>query len=624
MLAAAGILLVLNIFVILAFYLPVRNKYQSQNTLLAVVIEKTRETTQTPTPEPVAESAEPLDDDYQLPNLMSGSAVAQGMVVFSMEDDGFSHLYAFSPGNPTLLRLTSNPWDDIDPAISPDGKQVAFSSRQNGYWDIYILNLEDGNLTRVTDTPEFDSSPAWSPDGTRLAFQSFQQDNMEIMVASLAEQPYRITRITFNEDQDYDPSWSPDQDQLVYISSYQNQPAIWTAMLGGSTIRLQPVEIHAGDDPRYPVYSPDGTQLTWSSLVQNHRTIFTWQIGNRTKAADAVVEGEQAAWSPDGEVLFVVVSEPNQDYLAAYSFPSGNLVYPVTPGAGRINGLDWQTSDFVFVEPEWVASQQQKTLPPKYQLEITPPVDSLPNRYQLIHIDGVQAAYPMLHDLTNESFSALREKLKAETGWDILANLESAFQPLSSVNDPGMEDNWLYTGRGFKINYIPMNVGWLMITKEEYGTQTYFRLYARPLYQDGSMGKPVLHRAWNINARFDNDPGAYERGGELAPAYPTGYWVDVTDMALRYDWERIPATPNWTTYFQGAQFNLFVMRQGLTWRNAMLELYPPDIFITPTGEVPPTATPTLTQRVLRTKTPTITPTSTPTSTLRPTWTPLSP
>jgi len=620
MLIIAGILVILNIIVLLSLYLPVNKKYQSQNTLLAAVIELTTEATPTPTPQPVVEQSQA--DEYNMPDLMAGSSVAQGMVVFAMVEDGFSHLYAFSPGNPTLLRLTSYPWDDIHPVLSPDGERIAFSSKRNGYWDIYLLELKDGTLTRVTDTPDFDSSPAWSPDGSRLAFQSYIDNNMEIMVADLSQQPSQITRITFNEDQDYDPVWSPINNQILFVSSYQNKPGFWTASIESNSIRLQPLEIQTGEDPRFPAYSPDGSYLAWSSVVQNRRTIFTWQSGDRLKGPDDVVEGERASWSPDGEILFVSISQPNHDYLAAYSYPSGNLVYPVTPTAGKIDGLDWKGSDLIHVHPEWVQKQQELDLLPKYQTVITPPVANLPNRYQLTNIEGINAPYSMLHDLTNESFIALREKLKIETGWDILANLEAAFLPIANISEPGMEENWLYTGRAFKINYIPMNVGWMMITKEEYGTQTYFRLYARPLYQDGSMGKPVIKRAWNINARFANNPASYERGGELSPSYPEGYWVDVTDMALRYDWERIPATPNWTTFFQGAQFNLFAMRQGLSWRSAMLELYPVEIFITPTLEVPPTITPTPTQRVFRTKTPTITPTATLTPTNRPTWTPL--
>ena len=100
------------------------------------------------------------------------------------------------------------------------------------------------------------------------------------------------------------------------------------------------------------------------------------------------------------------------------------------------------------------------------------------------------------------------------------------------------------------------------------------------------MGEPVLQKIWDINARFNSDPAAYETGGVEKDAYPVGYWVDITDLALRYGWERVEASPNWTTYYQGARFNQFILRSGLTWKDAMLELYPVEVFITPTPALP--------------------------------------
>jgi TolB protein len=99
-------------------------------------------------------------------------------------------------------------------------------------------------------------------------------------------------------------------------------------------------------------------------------------------------------------------------------------------------------------------------------------------------------------------------------------------------------------------------------------------------------------------------------------------------LARAYGWERVPALFNWRTFYLGARFNEFVLRQGMDWRTSMLELYPPEILETPTPIVPLTPTntptrtpvPTITPTPTRTLTPTITPTPTisPTPTIRPT------
>jgi TolB protein len=95
---------------------------------------------------------------------------------------------------------------------------------------------------------------------------------------------------------------------------------------------------------------------------------------------------------------------------------------------------------------------------------------------------------------------------------------------------------------------------------------------------------------------------------------PSGYWVDFTSLARRYGWERLPALPDWRTYARGARFNEFALTSSLTWHEAMLQLYPPDILITPTAIIAPTRTPTRTPRFYRSPTPA------PSATPRPTFT----
>jgi TolB protein len=93
--------------------------------------------------------------------------------------------------------------------------------------------------------------------------------------------------------------------------------------------------------------------------------------------------------------------------------------------------------------------------------------------------------------------------------------------------------------------------------------------------------------------------------------------VDVTSLARQYGWERVPALPNWRTFYRGARFTEFALTDGLDFYNAMLQLYPPDVLLTPTRLLPPTPTSSVTP----TFTPTITPTRTPRRTLTPSKSP---
>lgn len=69
---------------------------------------------------------------------------------------------------------------------------------------------------------------------------------------------------------------------------------------------------------------------------------------------------------------------------------------------------------------------------------------------------------------------------------------------------------------------------------------------------------------------------AYEEGGKISP-HPAGYWIDFTELGARNGWERLPSQSNWRAYFPGILFNTFIYRQGLSWQEAMLELYPLEV-----------------------------------------------
>jgi hypothetical protein len=153
----------------------------------------------------------------------------------------------------------------------------------------------------------------------------------------------------------------------------------------------------------------------------------------------------------------------------------------------------------------------------------------------------------------------------------------------------------------------------MVVVREEYGQETWWRMYLRTAALDGSQGRPLTRLPWDFSARTGSSQ-AYEDGGALMDSIPDGYWLDLTSLAAQYGWERLPALTNWRSYYNGAHFNELVFVQGTTWRAAMLELYPPEALLTPTVVIPPTRTPTRTPLYYRSPTPTRTPTPRPTST----------
>ena len=324
------------------------------------------------------------------------------------------------------------------------------------------------------------------------------------------------------------------------------------------------------------------------------------------------------------------VTGANQQLITAYTLQGNPLLLP-TPLPGTLHGLIWPNIPLPNPLPD-IYKQAAAQTPQALWQPVISAVTGVPSqRWYLVPLPSVQAPYPQLHDLVNESFESLRQRVVKEAGWDALASLENAYVPLTTALDPGLGNDWLYTGRSFALNSLMINAGWMSVLREDVGSQTYWRLYVRAQKQDGSQGQPIPNPPWDLNARYNLDPVIYEAGGEYG-SVPPGYWIDFTALAQAYGWERLPALPNWRNYYAGARFTEFALTSGLDWYSAMLELYPPEALYTATPVLPPTLTPSITPIPSRTPGPTNTPrvsptpppTSTPpppTSTLPPTSTP---
>jgi TolB protein len=114
-------------------------------------------------------------------------------------------------------QLTSNPGNDLEPAWSPDGAQIAFTSDGDGDFDIYVMNADGSGTVNVTPTSlHADTEADWSPDGQRFVFTSNRDGNGEIYVMNVDGTD--VTRLTVAPGTDLGPAWSPDGNQIVYTS----------------------------------------------------------------------------------------------------------------------------------------------------------------------------------------------------------------------------------------------------------------------------------------------------------------------------------------------------------------------------------------------------------------------
>lgn len=93
-----------------------------------------------------------------------------------------THLYVFEVASKKLRQITSGDYQDGAPQWSPDGQQVVFVSNRGANpdgdfnSDLWLVSADSTDMgktmLKLTSNPGPDNNPAWSPDGKWIAYQT--------------------------------------------------------------------------------------------------------------------------------------------------------------------------------------------------------------------------------------------------------------------------------------------------------------------------------------------------------------------------------------------------------------------------------------------------------------------
>ena len=281
-----------------------------------------------------------------------GAGRGVGMLVFQMSSGGA--IFAVKPDGKQLRRLTTG----MDPALSPDGKQVAFTrwdGQQNGITgSLWVINVDGTGERQVAAGANQPKSPTWSADGSQIVI-SMQQDGklndsylclVDGKVVELPTEPdgarcrlspanpywgLRIVDVATGAFEDlprdthsFAPTWDPANAWRVVFRGDKglealdlNEKTTWTVKAGGAY--------------RGPVFSPDGSQLAVTFKQNDHWEVHTLNADGTGEArltdtpaavfTKALLAGRTAhawnnaapAWSPDGKQI-AFISDRNGPY----------------------------------------------------------------------------------------------------------------------------------------------------------------------------------------------------------------------------------------------------------------------------------------------------------------------
>ena len=227
---------------------------------------------------------------------------------------GFFGWSSMRTGGPTvsvsnIRQLTRAPEIEYQPAISPDGGEVAYVAGFGTDLHIFIRDLGGGRSIPLTaDRPGRQEYPRWSPDGRNLAFVEFGEAGQAGAVTS--QLIPRFGGATRPIVEGY--VWGVHGDRVVYI---RGDSILVQRMDGGAPTLVAWVP----PQPHSVAWSPDGSRLAY--VQGNGDFIRAETLGNIAPSSIWIVDvdgGEPVevtghlslnvspAWLPDGRHLMFI------------------------------------------------------------------------------------------------------------------------------------------------------------------------------------------------------------------------------------------------------------------------------------------------------------------------------
>jgi hypothetical protein len=196
-----------------------------------------------------------------------------------------------------------------------------------------------------------------------------------------------------------------------------------------------------------------------------------------------------------------------------------------------------------------------------------------------------------VNELVAPSLVAWQEDILDASGWDFLQQTLGSWRPIDTVRKREMYAydygylSWHKTGRALDLSleYKVDGVDRMLRTREDLGSNVYWRMYLRAANQDGTQGEPLKDNPWLYWWHIvpETEPEAYEAGGKRLPI-PSGYYADITALGKRHGWERIAAYAieddyHWNTDSNGTEYWHYERTDGLLWWEAMLQVHPTEL-----------------------------------------------
>lgn len=530
-----------------------------------------------------------------LPSIIIQPKPTADRIAFAAYRHGQWDIYSIGSDGKNPRQLTDDLAEDTDPAYAPDGTKIAYVSRRQKNWDVYVLDLVTGEETRLTNSPHYDGAPTWGPDGEAIAYESFQAGNFDIWQTAASGGEAAINLTADSPAGDFAPAWSPDGNHIAFTSWRGGNKDLYLLNPSDGAVTRLTASPAAEEGP---VWHPQGESLVFTRDELGTRELFQLRLGALPAGGSPPVQltwlgrTDSPAWSPDGQTLAALFHRWDGQTLTLQGFERAHPLPRLLTAAIDVQGrLSWHSQAVIYGKPVATLSAAAVSLPNSlpYQEQISLNVSPESNEpYNLIRQNDLVVGKPWLADTVDDSFQAWRLRLREEVGYDFLRKLSDASRELGSQNDTSQYASWHKSGRAIDTLFdYYLGDGQLAqeIVREDYGGETYWRVYLRCVDQTGRCGRPVTANPWEYNhfARLELGP----KRDEAEKTNLNGYYVDLTALAREYGWERISAYDDvdfsWRRDFLAFEYWHYENRlknpalgqmEPVSWYDSMGQVYP--------------------------------------------------
>jgi dipeptidyl aminopeptidase/acylaminoacyl peptidase len=242
-----------------------------------------------------------------------GKTIILPVARFDIERNrSFSDLFALPSAGGPARQLTTDPANETEAAVSPDGKFLAFIARrdEDRAGQLWILPLDGGEARRITAVPMGVFAPKWFPDSQRLAILARVWPDLPDFEAQgkrlkEREESKMTARVWTKAPISHWDRYLDDRQVHLFITDIKGSTPISPTLAAG-----QPLDTREPNKNSYDL-APDGQEIAYeansdTSGVRPNLDVYLLNVNGgpaRNLTADNPATDSQPLFSPDGRWL---------------------------------------------------------------------------------------------------------------------------------------------------------------------------------------------------------------------------------------------------------------------------------------------------------------------------------